>query len=229
MPDLAIARLARAARRAMSQFATAGNGATAAILMWLTAQAAGETAPAADAPANGGDRPDGPAPGASPPDTHTGKSNADADASENGTRAPVAGTATDGADQGDAHGESATNGRANGGDQNGGHASVGSSTNPTLLFPEQMTNGVARAPSFGPTSDAAPTTNGSGDGAHDRVAPTSSGGNTDGPPVVVSIADGNDNAPIITSNGGGASASISVAENTTAVTTVTATDADAGS
>ena len=32
--------------------------------------------------------------------------------------------------------------------------------------------------------------------------------------------------PVITSNGGGASASISVAENTTAVTTVTATDAD---
>ena len=35
-------------------------------------------------------------------------------------------------------------------------------------------------------------------------------------------------APVITSNGGGATAAISVAENTTAVTTVTATDADAG-
>ena len=34
------------------------------------------------------------------------------------------------------------------------------------------------------------------------------------------------NAPVITSNGGGVSASIGVAENTTAVTTVTATDAD---
>ena len=36
----------------------------------------------------------------------------------------------------------------------------------------------------------------------------------------------NDNAPVITSDGGGASAAINVAENTTAVTTVTATDAD---
>ena len=36
----------------------------------------------------------------------------------------------------------------------------------------------------------------------------------------------NDNTPVITSNGGGATAAVSVAENTTAVTTVTATDAD---
>ena len=35
-------------------------------------------------------------------------------------------------------------------------------------------------------------------------------------------------APVITSNGGGTTASISVPENTTAVTTVTATDPDAG-
>ncbi len=35
-------------------------------------------------------------------------------------------------------------------------------------------------------------------------------------------------APVITSNGGGATASVSVAETSTAVTTVTATDADAG-
>ena len=35
-------------------------------------------------------------------------------------------------------------------------------------------------------------------------------------------------APVITSNGGGAAASINVAENNTAVTTVTATDVDAG-
>ncbi len=40
------------------------------------------------------------------------------------------------------------------------------------------------------------------------------------------MTDVNDNAPVITSNGGGASASINVAENTTAVTTVTSTDAD---
>ncbi|RTL27881.1 MAG: DUF4347 domain-containing protein, partial [Burkholderiales bacterium] len=35
-----------------------------------------------------------------------------------------------------------------------------------------------------------------------------------------------DNAPVISSNGGGASASVSIPENTTAVTTVTSTDAD---
>src|SRR5262249_59777818 len=34
--------------------------------------------------------------------------------------------------------------------------------------------------------------------------------------------------PVITSNGGGPTASVSVAENTTAVTTVVATDADTG-
>ncbi|MFM9964548.1 MAG: DUF2341 domain-containing protein [Planctomycetaceae bacterium] len=42
----------------------------------------------------------------------------------------------------------------------------------------------------------------------------------------ISINSLNDNNPIITSHGGGATASISIAENTTAVTTVTATDAD---
>ncbi|MFZ2333976.1 MAG: cadherin domain-containing protein, partial [Sideroxyarcus sp.] len=42
-------------------------------------------------------------------------------------------------------------------------------------------------------------------------------------PVTVNLNNLNDNAPVI---GGGASASISVPENTTAVTTVTATDAD---
>ena len=43
----------------------------------------------------------------------------------------------------------------------------------------------------------------------------------------MTITDVNDNAPVITSDGGGASASVSVAENTAAVTTVTSTDADA--
>jgi hypothetical protein len=42
----------------------------------------------------------------------------------------------------------------------------------------------------------------------------------------INVIDVNEFTPVITSNGGGASASVSVAENTTAVTTVTATDAD---
>ena len=44
--------------------------------------------------------------------------------------------------------------------------------------------------------------------------------------VNFAITPVNDNTPIITSDGGAATASISIAENTTAVTTVTATDAD---
>lgn len=44
--------------------------------------------------------------------------------------------------------------------------------------------------------------------------------------VTVNLNNLNDNPPVITSNGGGASASISIPENSTAVTTVTATDAD---
>ncbi len=43
----------------------------------------------------------------------------------------------------------------------------------------------------------------------------------------ISVANVNE-APVITSNGGGATASVSVAENTTVITTVTATDVDAG-
>jgi parallel beta-helix repeat protein len=46
--------------------------------------------------------------------------------------------------------------------------------------------------------------------------------------ITVNLIDQNDNSPIIVSNGGGSSASISLAENTTSVTTVLATDADAG-
>ncbi len=45
--------------------------------------------------------------------------------------------------------------------------------------------------------------------------------------VTLTAAQGN-RAPVITSNGGGDTAALSVAENTTAVTTVTSTDADAG-
>ena len=46
--------------------------------------------------------------------------------------------------------------------------------------------------------------------------------------IAVTITNGNE-TPVITSNGGGNNAAVSVPENTTAVTTVTATDPDAGS
>src|SRR5205814_1553180 len=44
--------------------------------------------------------------------------------------------------------------------------------------------------------------------------------------IAVTVNNLNDNAPVITSNGTGATASVNIAENATAVTTVTATDAD---
>ncbi|MEZ5729475.1 MAG: cadherin domain-containing protein [Burkholderiaceae bacterium] len=51
-------------------------------------------------------------------------------------------------------------------------------------------------------------------------------GLTDSQDISVTVTDLNDNAPVITSDGGGATASVNVAENVAAVTTVTATDAD---
>lgn len=42
----------------------------------------------------------------------------------------------------------------------------------------------------------------------------------------ISVTAKNDNAPIVTSNGGGATAAVSISENSTTVTTVTASDAD---
>ncbi len=53
--------------------------------------------------------------------------------------------------------------------------------------------------------------------------------NTDVQTITVTITDVNDNTPVITSNGGGATAAIDAAENQTTVTTVTATDADSTS
>ncbi len=48
---------------------------------------------------------------------------------------------------------------------------------------------------------------------------------TDVQDIAITVTDAND-APVITSNGGGTSATVSISENTTAVTTVTATDED---
>ena len=56
----------------------------------------------------------------------------------------------------------------------------------------------------------------------DAAIPGSPDGST---PLTLALTDVNE-APSITSNGGGIAAAVSVAENTTAVTTVTATDAD---
>ncbi|HUG25245.1 cadherin domain-containing protein, partial [Piscinibacter sp.] len=58
------------------------------------------------------------------------------------------------------------------------------------------------------------------------VLATSADGSTASRSFTVALTDVNDNSPVITSNGGGTAASISVPENETAVTTVVASDAD---
>ncbi len=79
------------------------------------------------------------------------------------------------------------------------------------------------APDFESPTDAG------GDNTYDVVVRVSDGALFDDQAIAVTVTALNDNAPAITSNGGGSTASTSVAENTTAVTTVTATDGDAGS
>ena len=78
------------------------------------------------------------------------------------------------------------------------------------------------APDFESPADAG------GNNVYDVTVQVSDGSNTDTQAIAVTVSDANDNAPVISSNGGGASAAVSVAENGTAVTTVTASDADAG-
>ncbi len=58
------------------------------------------------------------------------------------------------------------------------------------------------------------------------VLATSADGSTSSQGFTISLSPVNDNNPAITSDGGGATASLNIAENTTAVTTVTASDAD---
>ena len=58
------------------------------------------------------------------------------------------------------------------------------------------------------------------------IVEATDGTNTDSQTITVTVDNVNDNTPDITSDGGGATAAINVNENTTAVTTVVATDAD---
>jgi VCBS repeat-containing protein len=71
----------------------------------------------------------------------------------------------------------------------------------------------------------APTDSGTNN-VYDVIVRASDGTLFDDQAIAVTVTGVNDNSPIITSNGGGATASINVLENTTAVTTVVATDAD---
>ena len=70
-------------------------------------------------------------------------------------------------------------------------------------------------------------TDAGGNNVYDVTVQVSDGTNTDSQAIAVTVTDVNEFTPVITSNGGGPTAAVNVAENTTAVTTVTATDADA--
>src|SRR4051794_7322236 len=68
-----------------------------------------------------------------------------------------------------------------------------------------------------------------GNNVYDVTVQVSDGTLTDTQAIAVTVTNVNDNAPVITSNGAGATASVNGAGDSTAVTTVTATDLDAGS
>ncbi|HEX5126095.1 MAG TPA: cadherin-like domain-containing protein, partial [Rhodocyclaceae bacterium] len=76
------------------------------------------------------------------------------------------------------------------------------------------------APDFENPADAG------ADNIYNVIVQASDGTLTGTQAIAVAVTPANDNAPVITSNGGGASAALSIAENSTAITTVTATDAD---
>ena len=90
-------------------------------------------------------------------------------------------------------------------------------------------NSSTGALSFVSAPDYENPTDVGGNNVYDVTVQVSDGTLTDTQAIAVSVTNVNDNAPVITSNGSGASAAVNIAENTTAVTTITATDADAGS
>ena len=93
----------------------------------------------------------------------------------------------------------------------------------SALFQIDATTGVLSfiaAPDFEAPTDAG------ANNIYDVEVSASDGLHSDTQSLAVTVTNVNDNAPVITSNGGGASANISIAENTTAVTDVNATDAD---
>src|SRR5262249_12093928 len=173
--------------RAISEFATFGSATTTAILLWLTAQAAGEAAQPTGAPADGGDNSDAATTAA---DSQAGKTSTTGDAgaaaaSEGGSRSSSSDSVTRGAD--DSRSDAATNGMSTAADHNGAHASVGSSTNPAILFVEQTPRAVTPTlPSvMAPDAAGAAAGNNAGNGGYDRGAKASAGGTTDGPLIVV--------------------------------------------
>lgn len=80
--------------------------------------------------------------------------------------------------------------------------------------------------SFASAPDYEAPTDFNHDNVYQVIVSASDGVNSFWQTLAVSVTNTNDNAPVLTSNGGGATAAISITENSTAVTAVTATDAD---
>ncbi len=239
MSDSAILRLVRAARRAVPSFHIASNAVSAGFLAWLTTKAAAEAA--TKEVADNSEKSHGTVHEATHAASYAGTSGTNSEfgatASEDGAGGRRADATTGRAESDNAHSESAPNGVANGKGQDGGATgvagatSVGSSTNPAILFTGQAmdtASTVLLATALLP--DAKPASNATGNAVNDVgvVVPGKQGAVASDPEVITDTGNETNNAPAITSNGGGAAASISVAENTIAVTTVTATDADPG-
>ena len=80
--------------------------------------------------------------------------------------------------------------------------------------------------SFTTAPDYENPTDAGGNNTYDVVVRVTDGTNSDTQSIAVTVLNVNDNAPSITTNGGGASASITINENTTPVTVVGANDSD---
>ncbi len=80
--------------------------------------------------------------------------------------------------------------------------------------------------SFITPPDAEQPADSDADGIYQVIVVASDSTGSDQQLLAVTVANINDNTPVIGSNGGGDAAAITIPENTTAVTTVTATDAD---
>jgi Ca2+-binding RTX toxin-like protein len=73
---------------------------------------------------------------------------------------------------------------------------------------------------------SAPNAEGGGDNVYDVVVEASDGERTDSQAIAVTVSDVNEFHPVISSNGGEATAAVTVAENSLVVANVDATDAD---
>jgi Domain of unknown function (DUF4347)/Cadherin-like/Cadherin domain len=89
-------------------------------------------------------------------------------------------------------------------------------------------NASTGALSFAAVPDFEAPADAGADNVYDVIVQVSDGALSDSQQLAVTVGNVNDNSPSITSHGGAPVAGVSVAENTTLVTTLTASDADPG-